>query len=187
MATPLNRIPGGLLDFFGIKSGGWGPRTFGQELNPNLDLLRFYTDPTALEISHSSSLAVSTNTGAIPIASTAPIDLTTGGELVVPNDEIWFLAEADINWQFDDASQIADFAIGCTVQGGSPPTRLLPMGAIVGFTTGAAAPLRGGGRSLRQPYFALGGATLKIFQYGVTMTAGAVAYRVSFRLQRMKR
>ncbi|HEY6108081.1 MAG TPA: hypothetical protein VIV56_04175 [Gemmatimonadales bacterium] len=50
MGMPLNRIPSGLLDFFGIKSGEWGPRELSQVLQGNMDLWRHYVAANAIDI-----------------------------------------------------------------------------------------------------------------------------------------
>lgn len=41
----INRIPIGLLDYFGLKSGGENPHSVDANISPSIDLLDWYTKP----------------------------------------------------------------------------------------------------------------------------------------------
>lgn len=101
MPSPLNRIPQGLLEFFGIKSGEWGPRELGQVLAPTIDLSHWYFEPTALNLRCTISgnpWAADQSNQLLNVLSTAPTDLVVAGELRVPAGEVWLVLQSSIGW-----------------------------------------------------------------------------------------
>lgn len=168
MPVPLNKIPPGLLDFFGIKSGEWGPRVLGQELLPHIDLTRWYLDNYALEVDSvvtASPFAASGNATSLALTSTTPIDLVSTGVIRVPQTEVWLLLEACVRWQFSaHAAQNGDF--GWTVGGVHLP--MLLSGDRVSSSTIQLA----GARSLERPFWAAPGAVIAPFAYQIIVAAG---------------
>ena len=101
MAAPLNRIPPGLLEYFGIKTGEWGPRELAQQLVPVLDLARWYMDASAMQLQcliTGSPWGADTNASAVNVTSTGPENLVVGGQLRVPPGETWLILAAGIAW-----------------------------------------------------------------------------------------
>lgn len=86
-SPPLNLQPRGLLDFFGIKNGQWGPRTLSSELVPVLDLWRHYVATNCIDLD--SDNVVLTDSGAW-LGSILSNDWLQGAPAVVPQDEIWY-------------------------------------------------------------------------------------------------
>lgn len=91
MPTPLNLVPGGLLDFFGIKAGGWGPRELSQQLQGNLDLWRHYVASNSVDIDGTIAEVV----GPLATGSTDRIvtwNFPPGGAVPnpIPPGELWY-------------------------------------------------------------------------------------------------
>lgn len=171
MGVPLNKVPPGLLDFFGIKSGEWGPRELGQQLSPTMDLSRWYLDNYALQVAcvvPTSPLVAATNGTAMGISSTTPVDLISAGGFSVPQTEVWLMLEMMVWWNFtNDAGLEASFFWSV---GGMPCP-----GRITGFTTSNAANQRWGYWCLAQPMWARPGDVISLNCAGFTRgAAGSV-------------
>jgi hypothetical protein len=184
---PLNRVPAGMLDFFGIKAGGWGPRELSQLLTPQLDLTDWYTQTNALDVSFTVTGSPFGNVGSsvIEIATTAPIDLCTGGALAVPQDEIWLVLEADLTWLINaQAGAVAQLALA------SGPLIVGPIvwhQMVTGFTTSDATINRRATSTLLYPWWALGGDVIRVQNMGILAGAASVGVTGHLRLVRMKR
>jgi hypothetical protein len=183
LTSPLNRIPSGLLDFFRIKSMGQYPQRLGDTVLPIMDLFRFYADDQATEVFFSGAQIVAdTGTTTFSITSTSPVDITTGGVLLVPNGEIWIVLEGSVSWNMTTTGT-ADFGL---VGLGQPNglAWLFPM-SLTGFTQGVVGAARGGRRALDRPMFMRPGTQLAVYCAGVTIAGGTTDWTVRFRLLRL--
>lgn len=193
MPTPVNRIPPGLLEYFGVKSGEWGPRELGQQLTPTLDLGRWYMDASALQLQCTvtgSPWAADANATLAPITGTGPVDLTNGTQLIVPPGEAWLVLEAGITWQATASDNEAQFwwASGTTASGfQSWPQR--PLGyAQHPAPASFAAGFRQSGVVLTQPFWIPPGMTLAV-QVGLVAIGAGGSVSISsawLRLQRFR-
>jgi hypothetical protein len=181
--SPLNRVPFGLLDFFGIKSGEWGPRELGQTLAPTIDLTRWYLDQYATELRFTfANFAVNTPANNLEITATTPIDITTGGILIAPQNETWCVLQADLFWSIGDVGG----SIDCHLNSGeNAGPAAWPM-TLLGFQTGAAV-LRSGSRSLDSPYWVLPGQRIRVGLNGAIVGAGTISLTGRLRIARMQR
>lgn len=165
---PLNKIPPGLLDFFGVKSGAWGPRVLGQTLAPVIDLSRWYLDFHALQVRaqlQTTAYAASSNAGALTVTSTTPVDIVSAGVISVPQTEVWLLLEATIVWHFSaHAGSQSRFTWQCA--GRAFPTRFM------GFAGSTALIQLEGSDALASPQWLLPGEALTPYTHGVAVGAG---------------
>jgi len=188
--VPLNRLAYGLLDFFGIKSGEWGPRELLQGLQPTLELGRWYLDQNAQEYRHALAdiVAVQPATN-LQITSTAPLNisgLVTANELIVPATEAWLLLNADIFWTVPAvAAASVSFGLNVGGSGEAGPFRL-PM-QLHGFTQGVATLVRSGAAALLDPYWCRPGARIQIACDGADPAASTITASLRLRIMRMTR
>lgn len=170
MGVPLNKVPPGLLDFFGIKSGEWGPRELGQQLVPTLDLARWYLDPYALEVSVlvTANPFLATLGGlALGLTSTSPVDLVVAGTISVPQTEVWLLLEADVWWALSgNAGNSGSFSWSVGA--------LVPPGTTQGFVDSVAGAARWGSWSLDHPFWCLPGSVISLNANGLVIAAGSI-------------
>lgn len=112
---PLNRIPVGLLDLFGIKSMGQYPQSLLNQLQPVIDLLPWYTQAQAtnVQLSRAPLVGNAISGGRYTwTASTIAVLPATTGEIRVPDNEIWYVSQYSVQWSFDTAGQVASLRPG---------------------------------------------------------------------------
>lgn len=180
---PLNRLPRGLLDFFGIKHGEWGPRTLSSQLVPTFDLLRWYLDTNALEIAADPpALAVNSGSTGISITNTSPVNLSNGVDLIVPQNEYWIFLEASVQTIFSAAAgQTARTGLRSISSAGQ--LFLWPM-ASGGYDASVAAVQQAGWSYLINPVFVPPGSTIAIQVWGAQVGAATIEFDGRFRLVR---
>lgn len=184
---PLNRQPNGLLDFFGIKNGGRYPQVLDERLQPVVDLLRHYTELAAQVFVWSGTIAATQDASSTNIPTTLPTNLSVSSQLEVPNNEVWYIAAAHIQWTMR-ANDSAQFNIADTDPFGAIPgySRYWPM-YLQGSAAAAAAPaVRRGISVLAQPVYVLPGRIIVAPHNGVVVTTGPVDYFGSISLVRMR-
>lgn len=198
MAVPLNRIPSGLLAYFGIKSGEWGPRELGQQLAPVLDLRDWYMQPDATEVNFGTgaglaAIAATRSGAAFAITATNPVDLAAGsGQVTVPQGELWLMLEADVQWGFSNGGAGAVNAYDATFISGNPAAGgagqfTWPLGQLSGFTAGVAGYDRSGTRSLDHPFWVRGGDRISFYDHGALVGAGSIVVSCHWRFVRLSR
>ena len=193
MPTPVNRIPPGLLEYFGIKTGEWGPRELGQQLLPTLDLARWYLDSSAQQLQATiggNPWGADTNATVADVTGTDPVDVTTGGVLRVPQTETWLILEAGVSWQSSASDNDAQFwwvSGNATTGFQAWPQR--PMGyAGVPAPASFAAGFRQSAVSLTSPFWVPAGHTIGM-QIGLVAigVGGSVSISSAWlRLQRFR-
>jgi hypothetical protein len=171
VASPLNRIPRGLLEYFGIKSGEWGPRELGQVLQPVLELRDWYTNAEALEVVATQPaggvIGADTSANTVALTNTTPVDLVVAGNVVVPQDETWLILEAQCSWQFTAvAGQSAEY--WWQFRGIGFPS------ALIGNVVSTATIVRTGARSLLRPFWSRPGDTIALAHGGIVVAGGTV-------------
>lgn len=177
---PLNRLPKGLMDFLGIKSGAWGPRILGQQLGPSIELLDWYTEMYAqwFNVGTAGGHAATTPGTAIEFAgATSDASIVTGGIAQVPADEAWYVHEFHASYSFA-ALENGQFGIQLTTAGNltstvSPAQAVLGLGTMA-FATGAPA---AGGRfvtALARKMFWAPGTQFRVESFGATALAGVI-------------
>lgn len=99
---PLNLLPSGLLDFFGIKSMGRYPQYLDPDVKPTFELSEWYgefavnTYNLTAAASPIGTQAGGTNAG---WSLSAPVALpTSGGQIVVPDGELWLVRRYTVFW-----------------------------------------------------------------------------------------
>lgn len=97
--APLNIHPQGLLDFFGVKTGGRYPQRLADTLQPTIDLRDWYLESNALEYALIGPTWTTPQSGPVLVgwSSTSPVGQLT----VVPNGEWWYVMQYSIQYQFD--------------------------------------------------------------------------------------
>jgi len=97
---PLNVQPLGLLDAFSIKNGGEYPQHLSAQLQPVLDLVKWYDETNGVDYMMTSDGVFATQGNAtIGFNSSTPADLPlVGGLVTVPNNEIWKLCDFSITY-----------------------------------------------------------------------------------------
>lgn len=188
MAAPINRIPLGLLDFFGIKSMGENPQVLVPTLQPTLDMFRWFGDLQAIDVFFAPpNIVANANPQSLAITNTGPVDLTDGANLSVPQNEVWFLLEGWIGWSFvgvGAAGCNADF--GFTFTGISAVSWAPPM-ELAGFTTSSATINRSGRRSMVNPFVLPPGYTILYSHFGIDgLAAGSISPALRLRLARCR-
>lgn len=185
MGSPLNRLPRGLLEYLGIKAGGWGPRELSQVLQPVLELRDWYLNADALEVvatlPAAGVFAATVAAGTIALTNTTTVDLVVAGNVTVPQDETWLILEASCAWTFSaNAGQSTDFWWGFRgVQ--------MPSANVVGWNVSDAAIARSGGRALMRPIWSRPGDVLTLSHGGIIVPAGTVSsFQNRLRLVRFK-
>lgn len=131
MAGPLNRVPLGLLSFLELKApSGRYPVQLADQILPQLDMEKFYR-PQA----HRAGLGLQAG-GAIVGPNRFSV-FTLGSATIVPQGELWFLAEytVEITIQLDQAIKIAP-ALGIFIGAQAQVYRL---GEYVTVGTGTAS------------------------------------------------
>lgn len=170
MGSPLNKVPAGLLDFFGVKSGEWGPREIGQILAPTVELRDWYWNAYSLEVSFAQAALIA-NAGAGTIALTTPapadFDLLSGGNIVVPQTELLLILEANASWAFQAvAGQRCELFWNFN--------QLSPPQPLIGYQTSDATVALSGTRSLDHPFWVTPGKTISLSHTGLAVAAGSV-------------
>lgn len=179
ISPPLNRLAKGLLDFFGIKAGTWGPNQLGQLLTPNIELLDWYTEPYAQTFNVGSAGGhAATNPGnSIEFAgATSDPTVLTAGVLQVPADEIWYVHNFHAQYSFP-ALENGSFLLFLTQAGNLTGTIVPPQQQLafsMPFATGA--PAAGGFfyTALQRKMFWQPGTQCHIVSCGLTALAGVI-------------
>jgi len=189
VATPVNKLATGLLEFFGVKSGEWGPRELGQVLQPTLELGRWYFDAYGQGL----SMVVGGPFGnlsaqLIGITLTNPENLSDGTQLNVPQTEAWIVLEADVQWTFTpQAGASASMVMGSgSGVAGSAGFSVWPMQQS-GFVASDVAVARGGSASLLRPYWVNGGDRIQVRLEGIIAAAASVTVSSHMRFIRLRR
>lgn len=184
--APLNLLPKGLLDLFGIKSFGQYPQRLLQDIVPTTDLLDWYERTNASwVVTNSATFLADTGTNTRSITSTVPVDLVAGaGDLIVPANEYWLLFEVTTQLGYpNDAAAGGEAWLAYSV----PQTGLfMPPTALMGPTTGVAAIARLSKRAWLTHAFAPPGSTILHQHSGITVGAGVVSLTSQFRLLRLR-
>jgi hypothetical protein len=97
---PLNQIPWGLLDFFGIKNGGRFPQHLSDVLVPTFEMLDWYTSTKGQTVALTGTV-IAASAGAstkndITVASSGFQTLIVNGQIAVPDNEWWIIRRGDI-------------------------------------------------------------------------------------------
>lgn len=187
-AEPINRLPAGLLGFLGIKNGGRYPRDLVSSIQPSFEMLRWYVCNSSEEVSSVSPAfqLVANEAGSTThlIAATTPIDLCTGGQLVVPNGEIWYIDRWSANWVINaQAGGSIRVSLITTPAGGSSSVRV-PC-TFGGYDTSDAAIARAGHCSMIDPIFLRSGTILSLLNEGAILGAAGANVNTQLRVARM--
>lgn len=176
MAAPLNRIPRGLLDFFGIKSGGRNPQVLTEQLLPTYELNDWYNEAAATEFQASLPLIVAnTNSG-----------FSTFTGLDVPPDQVWIVrAGSRVTWDFGVAAGMSIDGIMVSRNVTAARFTVWPMD-LFGFTTSDAAIVRSGGRVLKRDLFIHPGERPQFMNMGTLAAAAGVQVQVCVSTVRAK-
>lgn len=172
---PINSPLRGYLDFFGIKNGGVNPQTVAPDIAPVMDLQRWYMEGQAdvFTFSRPAVIAASASANLVAINATTPVDITTGGQLVVPETETWLLlpgSRAFAGFSAHAGSQI-DIAFVARA-GATDQFEWLPLNQRDGFVSSSAAIIQAQARTLSYPVWLRPGVTLSVWHYGATVGAG---------------
>lgn len=199
LTSPLNEIPQGLLDFFGIKSMGQYPQRLDTNVMPTMDLLAWYL-ASKVDIGMASTTApLVANTGQTTFGiSSAQWTTNPGsfdfagagvGTTTVPDGQVWMLEHCSIRWTMSAAAgDIADFSVIAIASSVAPAFITLTDGPVLGYTNSAAGLARAGARAMtRGPIFLLPASQLRVQCFGVTTAAGNVDYSVAVRIRRLGR
>lgn len=99
---PINRLPRGLLSFFGIKSAGRNPQVLTEELLPTLDLQNWYDEGAMVEAQVDPIVF---NTNPVGGSLIAPVSVSPVGTLpptlICPQNEVWKVkVGSGVRWRF---------------------------------------------------------------------------------------
>lgn len=169
---PVNRIPNGLLDFLGIKSGGRNPDALSSGLAATLDLLQWYayTASEDFQVVRTTGIAAGGATR-FNWEQSIPAGLIVAATLPVPQDQIWIVLEYEVLWQFNAiAGEVFDGAPSYELSAGGS---IIPPNTLFGFTSSIAALQQGGARDQQGAVWARPG-TLLQFRTAGTQTATTI-------------
>lgn len=165
----INRIPGGLLDLLGIRSGGRTPQQLTEQLLPQLMMNELYFMDAMREVAVSvTTITVSTNSQYLDLLTAGP---SLGSPVIVPSNEIWLIrrGSTSISW-------IMTMGAGTLVSMGLGHTRgaahfcdwpMVPNG----YSSSDAAITRDGAMSLIEDVWVKPGSRLQLHLMGATVAA----------------
>lgn len=180
----INRLPTGMLDFYGLKNGGSYPQRVSPNVSPVIEYTLPYAYAKATALFTSSQIAPGVGSTTIAITATGPVDLTTGGQLLVPNDETWLLLEASVRWAFSAAAGQSGCMFWCYRSVAAATGFHIVPGRQQGFTDSAAVQ-RGGSNSWCGQIWVPAGAELRLGVNGVVLTAN-MDWDMGLRVARYK-
>lgn len=187
MAMPLNRIPSGLLDFFGIKSGEWGPRELSQTLQGNLDLWRHYVTANSIDIDGTIPQLVG------PLASGSTDRIITwnfppGGQVPnpVPSGELWYFDSFTALGVMSATAAMRTDAFGIEFPYALPGQGHIVPSTFVSRVTSDAANQTSLVVSMLYPYWCRPGTTVSLHWSGVIAAGGTFDARCWARLLRLR-
>jgi len=167
MNTPINRLPQGLLDFLGIRSGGRNPQQLTEQLLPTMDLSDWYKQNASREVQvTATSLVADTSAGFFSLT-------VAGAVFEVPNNEIWIMRRGTrVNWdlQLGAVTQQSDMTL---VHRNVTANRWAawPMSDLMGYTTSSTVIVRSGLRSLLDEIWLNPGDRPQILNLGTSASA----------------
>lgn len=178
---PLNLIPWGLLDFFGIKNGGRFPQQLPDQLLPVLEMFEWYLQTKAQTYSGTGT-AVAASAGA---STKNDVTVVSGGltivngQISVPDNEWWVLTRGNI------AATLSNTFAGTYVTGMdfiAITREQVTQGARI--TAAATANSRQNVHTFRGPIWISPGTQIN-FNYDAEMTAGSFTLTFDLVLARM--
>jgi hypothetical protein len=180
MASSLNKVPRGLLDFFNIKQQGRNPEYLSETLVGLLDILPWYTYTSASWSIFSTDYSVAQTEDAFNVITAASRTWGTvlpddGVTIAVPQNEVWLITE------WSEGTRVGAPAAN---NGGAVPCYRDPTYATIGALPVPCSPLTGfqataGSNGYveshldRFPFFLQGGAQLGRSFFGGLATAGS--------------
>jgi hypothetical protein len=184
---PINVLPIGLLDFFGIKNGGRYPQELVDRLQGSFDLTQWYMEAQVenFTFSRQTFFVASASAGFVPIPVTTPTDLADGTNLFVPSNQLWIvLPGSRILAGFSaNAGQEIEVAlihrVNATDQFVWWPT------TWSGRRTSDAGIITNGVATLTQMVFVPPGAMITGYHYGALVPAGDIDVGGTLRLVRL--
>lgn len=192
-SPPINLIPSGLLDFFGIKNGGEYPQSLSNQLQPVLEMMRWYVAANALEVGSVSPafqlLAPEATTSKF-ITATQPTNicgLVTPLRCIVPNNEFWYIDRWSVNWTINySATPQSIRVVPVTTPAGGAPSIRVPC-TFGGYTTGiASAGIHAAGHaSMIDPILLRPGTELTLLNEGAIADANGINANTQIRLVRL--
>lgn len=189
MPATVNALPAALLSLFGAKQNAQYPRELLQTIAPTIDVLELYARNQASPFqTNQENVVGTTSNAATAITATTPVDLTTGGELVVPSDEWWFVFDVATQYFFSaHAGSVAEAMLFWQTGGAGGAFSHHPACTTVGFNTSDAALTRRGIHAWDRGYLVQPGAIIRQRHFGITVGAGGtVNYFSTFRLLRLR-
>lgn len=167
----------GFLDLFGIKNGGQNPGTVSPDIACTIELQRWYMEAQAelFTFSRPGVIAATGGPNLIAINATTPTDITTGGQLTVPETETWVLLPGTRFYAGMSAHAGTQIRIGAVSKAGATDLfEWIPFSGseVEGFVTSNAGAIQAQARIVNQPVFLRPGATLSVWHYGVIVGAG---------------
>lgn len=153
MGSPIQKIPGGLLGFFGAKTQGRNPDFFADEVVGTLDTWPFYRWTDRRQASTIKAAAAGSVLGAV------------GDSITVPDGQVWFIENVSVH---------------SVVLGAGQSTRLRPalfnlaagQGAFMAAPTSSSATV---GEQVLAGWQPLGGGIL----VGPSFTVGALVEQIA--------
>ena len=177
---PLNLVPWGLLDFFGIKNGGRFPQTLPESLAPTMELFDWYLQTKAqLYATVGTAVAASAGASTKNDVTTVTGGLTiSNGQIVVPDNEWWVLARGNIA-ATPSATFVGSFVIGMDfIQ-----IQREQVVQSTRATFAAAANTRQNVTTFKGPYFIAPGTAIN-FNYDAELSAGTFNFTADLLLAR---
>lgn len=174
---PINSPLRGFLDLFGIKNGGVNPGTVSPDVACTIELQRWYMESQSelFTFSRPAVIAATAGPNVVAITATTPTDITTGGQLVVPETETWVLMPGSRFYAGMSAHAGTQIRIGAVAKAGATDLfEWIPFSGseVEGFVTSSAALIQSQARIVSEPFFLRPGATLSVWHYGATVGAG---------------
>lgn len=184
---PINKPLRGFLDFLGIKNGGQNPQAVFPQIQPTMDLQRWYQE-SAAEVSTTNRivLASESTTGWSLLGGTPALPSADPTELRVPPSEVWLLlpgtsVRATLN---NVAGQAIEVDLAAT-QLGNHWVSLLS-GPRTGSGGSATFGNVGLSKSAFEPVWVPPGWDIRGWHYGALVAAGGqIDLKVTLRVLRM--
>lgn len=186
LTAPLNKLPRGLLDFFGIQSFGENPLKLGDAIQPNIDLFKWYVETNIPFVRVPPPVvlgAASVNGGTVEFPNAPDSASTTIWQ--VPQTECWLVNEFVVKAVYAVGADLGEFwPATYDFVPGTGSTRPQPSSTSSTFA-GTAAFQRVGWASMNRPFFAAPGTVLCAYSSGYT-SAGALTIEAHLKYLRLR-
>lgn len=182
MIPPINRLPPGLLDLLGIRSGGRNPQVLLEQLQPHFDLTSWYLEASTIRTIATTTIGAG-SAGVISFATSSPVNIPN---LECPANEIWMAQPGcNIQWSFPVSAGHETRVVLMSRNIVSGVQMRWPM-TLAGWDTSDAAFIREGEAVLQSQMWIPPGHRIQGVQFGTRAPAAVISITANLSLVRMR-